>query len=76
MAVPLFPVSCKNKKYFHLFHSLDNLNNILIIKNMIFANSLRLMFDWCSPYKGVLQILDDGSVDFVAEVLNSAVMCL
>ena len=59
-----------------LFHSLDDLHYILVIENMILAHSLWLMFDGCSPDQGVLQVLDDGSVDLVAEVLHGAVVGL
>ena len=59
-----------------LFHSLDDLHYILVIEDMILADSLWLMFDGCSPDQGVLQVLDDGSVDLVAEVLHGAVVGL
>ena len=59
-----------------LFDSLDNLDHVLVIEDMILANPLWLMFDRCSPDEGVLQVLDDGSVDLVTEVLHRAVVGL
>ena len=46
------------------------------MKNMIFANTLRLMLYTGTPYKGMLQLLDDGPVDLVTEVLDAAVVSL
>ena len=46
------------------------------MKNMIFANTLRLMLDTGTPHKGMLQLLDDGPVDLVTEVLDGAVVGL
>ena len=59
-----------------LFHSLDNLDHVLVIEDMILANPLWLMLDRRSPDEGVLQVLDDGSVDLVTEVLHRAVVRL
>ena len=59
-----------------LFDSLDNLDHVLVIEDMILANPLWLMLDRCSPDEGVLQVLDDGSVDLVTEVLHRAVVGL
>ena len=61
---------------FDLFHSLDNLHNILIVENVIFANSLWLMFHRGSPNEGVFQVLDDSSTNLDAEILNGAVIGL
>ena len=60
----------------HLFDILYNLDNILVMKNMIFANTLRLVLDTGSPHEGMLQLLDDCPVNLVAEVLDGAVVGL
>ena len=46
------------------------------MKNMIFANTLRLMLDTGSPDEGMLQLLDDCPVNLVTEVLDGAVVGL
>ena len=46
------------------------------MKNMIFANTLRLMLDTGSPYEGMFQLLDDCPVNLVTEVLDGAVVGL
>ena len=46
------------------------------MKNMIFANTLRLVLDTGSPHEGMLQLLDDCPVNLVAEVLDGAVVGL
>ena len=56
-----------------IFHDLDD---ILVMKNMIFANTLRLMLDTGSPDEGMFQLLDDCPVNLVTEVLDGAVVGL
>ena len=46
------------------------------MKNMIFANTLRLVLDTGSPHEGMLQLLDNCPVNLVAEVLDGAMVGL
>ena len=43
------------------------------MKEMIFPHTLRLMLDTSSPHEGMFQLLDDGPVNLVTEVLDGAV---
>merc|ERR1719310_631265 len=54
------------------FHRFDDLNNILVVENMISPHAHWLMFGASSPDESILELVDDGSVDLIAEVLHSA----
>ena len=60
----------------HLFDVLYNLDDVLVMKNMIFPHTLRLMLDTGSPHESMFQLLDDGPVNLVTEVLDGAVVGL
>ena len=51
-------------------NSLDNLDDILVIKLMIFSNFLWLMLDGGAPHQRVLHLLDDRTMNLVTKVLN------
>jgi hypothetical protein len=55
----------------NLLDRLDNLHNILIVQHMVFADPHRLELGAGAPHHRVLQLVDDGPVDLVAEVLHS-----
>ena len=76
MANFLFSRKITNQIKKHLFDVLYNLDDVLVMKNMIFANTLRLMLDTGSPDEGMFQLLDDCPVNLVAEVLDGAVVGL
>jgi len=59
-------------QYYGSFHRFDDLNNIFIVENMISPHAHWLMFGAGSPDKSILELVDDGPVDLIAEVLHSA----
>ena len=71
-----FSKNYKSGKKKHLLDVLYDLDNVLVMKNMIFANTLRLMLDTGSPDEGMFQLLDDCPVNLVTEVLDGAVVGL
>ena len=62
------------KNYFFrelaFLNSLDNLDDILVIKLMVFSNFLGLMLDGGAPHQRVLHLLDDRTMNLVTKVLN------
>ena len=56
--------------------SLHNLDHVLVIEHMVLADTLRLVLHRGAPHQRVLQVLDDGPVDLVAEVLHRALVRL
>merc|ERR1719153_1210349 len=68
----IYFISLKKNESFiaRLLNRLDNLNNILVMKNMILANPLWLMLHAATPDQGILQLLCDCSVNLVAKVLH------
>lgn len=65
----MIPVKlAKTNNILYLF--LNNLNDILIIKNMTKATMLWIVPCTCTPYKHVFDIFNQTPVDMIAEVLN------
>ena len=73
--ISFFSKNYKSNKI-HLFDVLYNLDDVLVMKNMIFPHTLRLMLDTGSPHESMFQLLDDGPVNLVTEVLDGAVVGL
>ena len=73
--ISFFSKNYKSNKI-HLFDVLHNLDDVLVMKNMIFSHALRLVLDTGSPDESVFQLLDDCPVNLVTEVLDGAVVSL
>lgn len=54
----------------HLF--LNNLNHILILKNLTKATMLRVVPRTCTPHQHIFHILHQAPVYVITEVFNSA----
>ncbi len=48
----------------------DDLHNVFVAKNVVLADTLRLMLGRRAPNDGALELLDDGLVDGLAEILH------
>ena len=73
--ISFFSKNYKSNKI-HLFDVLHNLDDVLVMKNMIFSHALRLVLDTGSPDESVFQLLDNCPVNLVTEVLDGAVVGL
>lgn len=65
---------CRKKQvsFHHMIrlYFLNDLNDVLIVKLMLLANSLRLMFHTGTPYQSVFKLFDHVLVDSVAEIFH------
>ena len=55
-----------------MLHLLDNLDYVLVVEDVVLAHPLGLVLDRGAPHQGVLELLEDGPMDLVAEVLQGA----
>ncbi len=52
------------------------MHHVLVVQDVILSDLLRLVLDGRSPDQRVLELLDDGPVELVAEVLHGALFRL
>ena len=55
-----------------LLDFLNDLNNVLVVQDVVFAHFLRLMFNGGSPNQSILELLQYRPMNLVTEVLNAA----
>ncbi len=59
----------KKEKDLHLLHDLDN---VLVLQHVLLADALGPMLGTRAPHQRILELLDHGLVELVAEVLDRA----
>ena len=55
-----------------LLDFLNDLNNVLVVQDVVFAHFLRLMFNGGPPNQSILELLQYRPMNLVTEVLNAA----